>query len=78
MDNHVKNKKYGHFVSISSLVKAQQENLIFFTVLVYGHVYIIRSYYGHIENQNKMTDFLMILEWASPFKHVKYNCLSHA
>ena len=45
IDNHVKNKKYGNFVSISSLtVNAQQNNLKTFAVLVYGHVYIIWSY----------------------------------
>ena len=24
--------------------------------------------YGHIQKPNKITDFLMILAWASPFK----------
>ena len=25
---------------------------------------------GHIKNQNKITDFLMILVWASPFNEI--------
>ena len=60
MDNHVKNKKYGNFVSISSLTGEYAAKTIkkTFAVLVYGHVYII----------NKITDFFMILAWASLFK----------
>ena len=47
IDNHVKNKKYVNFVSISSLAGecAAQKNKKTFAVLVYGHVYIIWSYY---------------------------------
>ena len=45
IDNHVKNKKYGNFVSISSLTgECAVQKLKTFAVLVYGHVYIIWSY----------------------------------
>ena len=29
--------------------------------------------YGHIKTRNKITDFLMILAWASPFKCLLYS-----
>ena len=65
MDNHVKNKKYGNFVSISSLTgECAAEKFKNFcssspwTCL--HHTVILRS-------QNKITDFLMILALASPF-----------
>ena len=43
---HVKNKKYGNFVSISSLTGKciAQKLKKTFAVLFYGHVYIIWSY----------------------------------
>ena len=46
IDNHVKNKKYGNFVSISSLTgKCAAEKLKKTSaVLVYEHVYIIWTY----------------------------------
>ena len=58
MDNHVKNIKYGNFVSISSLAAkcAAQKKQTF-------AVYIIWS----LISQNKIADFLMILAWASSF-----------
>ena len=67
MDNHVKNKKYGNFVSISSptVEECTAEKFKHFcssslwTCL--HHMVILRS-------QNKITDFLMILAWASPFQ----------
>ena len=31
-------------------------------------MYMFTSY-GHIKNPKKITDFLMILAWASPFNH---------
>ena len=42
-----KNKKYGNFVSISSLAGecAAEKLKKTFAVLVYGHAYIIWSYY---------------------------------
>ena len=39
-----------------------------FPVLVYGHVYIILIMVILI-SQNKITDFFMILAWASAFKN---------
>ena len=54
-----KNKKYGNFVSISSLTgECAAEKFKNWTCL--HHMVILRS-------QNKITDFLMILAWASPF-----------
>ena len=46
IDNHVKNKKCGNFVSISSLTGkcAAQKLKKTFAVLVYGYFYIIWSY----------------------------------
>ena len=43
LDSHVKNRKYGNFVSISSLTGecAAQKIKKTFAVLVYGHVYMI-------------------------------------
>ena len=71
MDNHVKNKKYGNFVSISSLTgECATEKLkkkcssSLWTCL--HHMVILKS-------QNKITDFLMILAWASPFKIMSLN-----
>ena len=29
--------------------------------------------YGHIKKQNKITDFFMILGWASSFNHIFRN-----
>ena len=66
IDNHVKNRKCGNFVSISSLTgecAAQKFKKI--AVLVYVHVYIIMVI---LRTRNKITDFFMILAWASPFK----------
>ena len=58
--------KNRNFVSISSLTGecAAQKKKKTFAVLVYGrlhHMVILRS-------QNKITDFLVILAWASPIK----------
>ena len=66
MDNHVKNKKYGNVVSISSLTGeyAAQKFKNFCSSSLWTclhHMVILRS-------QNKITDFSMILAWASPFK----------
>ena len=41
-----------------------------FSVLVYGHVYIIIMVI--LIRQNKITDFFMILAWACQFKHRPY------
>ena len=65
MDNHVKNKKYGDFVSISSLTGecAAEKFKNFCSYRLWSclyHMVILRS-------QNKITDFFMILAWASPF-----------
>ena len=69
MDNHVKNKKYGNFVSISSLTgeyAAEKFKNICSSSLwtCLHHMVILRS-------QNKITDFLMILAWASLFNITK-------
>ena len=69
MDNHVKNKKYGNFVSISSLTgeyAAEKFKNISSSSLwtCLHHMVILRS-------QNKITDFLMILAWASLFNITK-------
>ena len=66
MDNHVKNKKYGNFLSISSLTgecaAEKFKNFCSYSLWTcLHHMVIFRS-------QNKITDFLMILAWASPFK----------
>ena len=54
LDMHVKNNKYGNFVSISrSTGKCEARKLKTFAVPVYGH--------GLRSSQNKITDFLMIL-----------------
>ena len=70
IDNHVKNRKYGNFVSISSLAGecAAQKIKNFCSSSLWTclhHMVILRS-------QNKITDFFMILAWASPFKTIKY------
>ena len=61
-------KEIGNFVSISSLTGkcAAQKLKKKIAVLVHGHVYIIIVI---LISQNKITDFFMILAWASPFKH---------
>ena len=64
--SRVKNKKYWNFVSISSLTGkcAVQKIKSFCSSALWTclhHMIILRS-------QNKITDFLMILAWASPFK----------
>ena len=68
LDNHVKNKKYGNFVSISSLTgkcAAQKlKNFCSSSLLTCLHHMVI------LRNQNKITDFLMILAWASPFNRL--------
>ena len=46
-------------------MNAQHKKIKTTAVLVYGHVYIIMII---LSSQNKITDFLMILAWASPFK----------
>ena len=61
LDNHVKNKKYGNFVSISSLTgecaAEKFKNFCSSSLLTcLHHMVILRS-------QNKNTDFLMILAW---------------
>ena len=68
IDNHVKKRKCGNFVSISSLTgKCAAEKISNFcssslwTCL--HHMVILRS-------QNKITNFLMILAWASPFNQL--------
>ena len=60
IDNHVKNKQYGNFVSISSLTgkcAAQKLKKNYSSSLwtCLHHMVILRS-------QNKITDFLMILD----------------
>ena len=47
-------------------MNAQHKNLKTFAVLVYGYVYIIGMVI--LRSQNKITDVLMILAWACPFK----------
>ena len=42
--------------------------------LVYGHVYIILIMVILI-SQNKITDFFMILAWASPFKYERHKLM---
>ena len=37
-------------------------------------MYMFKSY-GHIKKRNKITDFLMILAWASPFDIADLFCL---
>ena len=66
VDNHVKNKKYGNFVSISSLTGkcAAQKLKNFCSSSLWTclhHMVILRS-------QNKITDFLMILARVWAFK----------
>ena len=65
MDNHVNNTKYGNIVSISSLTgecAAEKMKIACSSSLwtCLHHMVILRG-------QNKITDFLMILTWASPF-----------
>ena len=69
MDNHVKNRKYGNFVSISSLTGeyAAEKLKNFCSSSLWTclhHMFILKS-------KNKITDFLMILAWASPFNITK-------
>ena len=45
-------------------MNAQHKNFKTFAVLVYGHVYIIMVI---LRSQIKITNFFMILAWASPF-----------
>ena len=66
IDNHVKKRKYRNFVSISSLTDeyAAEKLKNFCSSSLWTclhHMVILRS-------QNKITDFLMILAWDSPFK----------
>ena len=65
IDSHVKNGKYGNFISISSLTGEYTAQKLknfcrscLWTCL--HHMVILRS-------QNKITDFWMISAWASPF-----------
>ena len=62
---------------ISSLTgECSAQKLKTFAVLVFGHVYIgtvyIRWSYIILRSRNKITDFLMILAWASPFNILAY------
>ena len=67
IDNHVKNKKYGNFVSISSLkskcaAQKFQKNFCSSSLWTFlYHMVILRS-------QNKITDFLWFETWACPLK----------
>ena len=72
MDNHVKNKKYGNFVSISSLTgecaaEKFKKNCSSGLWTCSHHMVISGS-------QNKITGFWMILAWASPFNVQKCDC----
>ena len=53
LDNHVKNKKYGNFVSISSLTGKCATQKFY----VYGHVYIIWSLRSQHKNHRFFDDF---------------------
>ena len=69
IDNHVKNRECGNFVSISSLTGecAAQKFKNFCSSSVWTclhHMVILRC-------QNKITDFFIILAWASPFNNTK-------
>ena len=73
MDNHVRKKKYGDFVSISSLTgECAAEKIKNFCIsslwTCLHHMVILRS-------QNKITDFFMILAWASPFNRIRVNVM---
>ena len=60
-----KNKNYGNFVSISSLTgecaAEKFKNFCSSSLWTCLHHMVI------LKSQNKITDFLMILAWASPF-----------
>ena len=68
IDNHVKNRKYGNFVSISSLTGEcaadKLKNFCSSSLWTCLHHMVILGI------QNKITDFFMILAWASPFKDI--------
>ena len=66
MDNHVKNKKYGNFVSISSLTGEYAAEI--FLNFCSSSLWTSLHHMVILKSQNKITDFLMILAWASPFK----------
>ena len=70
LDNHVKNKKYGNFVSISSLTgecaAEQLKNFLSSSLWTCLHHMVI------LKSQNKITDFFMILAWACPFNVTLY------
>ena len=75
LDNHVKNKKYGNFVSISSLTgkcAAQQikKNFCSSSLWTCLHDMVI------LRSQNKITDFFMISAWVWAFKECKIWILS--
>ena len=65
MENHVKNKKYGNFVSISSLTgecaAEKLKNFCSSSLWTCLHHMVI------LGSNNKITNFLMILAWACPF-----------
>ena len=60
IDNHVKNKKYGNFVSISSLTgECAAQKLKNFRS---SSLWTCLHYMVILKSQNKITDFFMILD----------------
>ena len=71
IDNHVKNYKYGDFVSTSSLTgecaAEKLKNFCSSSLWTCLHDMVI------LRSQNKITDFFMILAWVSPFNMIWYD-----
>ena len=68
LDNHVKNKKYGNFVSISGLTgKCAAQKLKNFCI---SSLWTCLHHMVILISQNQITDFLMILAWLSLFKYL--------
>ena len=73
LDNYVKKKKYGNFVSISSLTgkcAAQKiKNVRGSSLLTCSHHMVI------LRSQNEVTDFFLILGWVWAFNVHDHNFL---
>ena len=71
-DNHVKNKRYGNFVSISSLTgKCAAQKLKFFCS---SSLWTCLHYMVILRSQNKITDFFMILACVWAFNPSGFDC----
>ena len=70
INKHVKNKKYGNFVSMSSLAgKCTAQK---FENFCSSSLWTCLHYMGILRSQNKICDFLVILVWASPFRDMRW------